>query len=314
MSMKEKNFVSCVIYMHNEEQTLTAFLDGVKNVMAEHFEKYEIICVDDASDDGTVAMLQDYVKGQQDSKAISLIRMSYYQGLEAAMNAGSDLAVGDFIFEFDRARMDYDSELILQVYRKALEGYDIVAAAPRHHISLSSRLFYFVYNLGSRMGNKLQQERFRLVSRRAVNRVNQLNAYVPYRKAMYVKCGLTMTTIHYDNQRVEQRGRNSQERESRSGLAFDSFIIFTDILEKLSLILCGFFLLVMIIMAGYVVWSVFSEVRPVEGWMSTFGLLAFGFFGLFLLLTLILKYLSVILNLQFRRQRYIISGIEKLTK
>jgi len=97
-------------------------------------------------------------------------------------------------------------------------------------------------------------------------------------------------------------------------LAFDSFIIFTDILEKLSLILCGLFLLVMLVMAGYVVWSVFSEIRPVEGWMSTFGLISFGFFGLFLMLTLILKYLSVILNLQFRRQRYIISGIEKLTK
>mgnify|MGYP006874757964 FL=1 len=70
----------------------------------------------------------------------------------------------------------------------------------------------------------------------------------------------------------------------------------------------------MIIMALYVVWSLFSEVRPVEGWMSTIGLVSFGFFGLFLLLTLILKYLSVILNLIFKKQRYVISGIEKLTK
>ncbi|MBE5868813.1 MAG: glycosyltransferase [Lachnospiraceae bacterium] len=312
--MKEKNFVSCVIYMHNEERTLTEFLDSVRGVMEENFEKYEIICVDDASEDGTVARLQEYVRELHNTKAISLIRMSYYQGLEAAMNAGSDLAVGDFIFEFDQAQMDYDKELIMQVYHKALEGYDIVAAAPKHHISLSSKLFYFVYNLGSRGANKLQQERFRLVSRRAVNRVNQLNAYVPYRKAMYVKCGLMMTTLSYDNAKTEHRGRNSQERGSRSLLAFDSFIIFTDILEKLSLILCGLFLLVMLVMAGYVVWSVFSEIRPVEGWMSTFGLISFGFFGLFLMLTLILKYLSVILNLQFRRQRYIISGIEKLTK
>ena len=70
----------------------------------------------------------------------------------------------------------------------------------------------------------------------------------------------------------------------------------------------------MVVMAVYVVWSVFSEVRPVEGWMSTIGLISFGFFGLFLLLTLILKYLAVILNLVFRKQRYIVSGIEKLTK
>ena len=113
---------------------------------------------------------------------------------------------------------------------------------------------------------------------------------------------------------MEHRGANSQERDSRSGLAFDSLIIFTDILEKISLILCGFFLVAMVAMVGYVIWSVLSGIPAVEGWMSTFGLISFGFFGLFLLLTLILKYLSVILNLQFRRQRYVISGIEKLTK
>jgi dolichol-phosphate mannosyltransferase len=111
-----------------------------------------------------------------------------------------------------------------------------------------------------------------------------------------------------------KKGSTKLEKSSRSDLAFDSFIIFTDIMEKISFFLCALFLLVMIVMAGYVGYSVFSEVRPVEGWMSTIGLISFGFFGVFLLLTLILKYLSVILNLIFRKQRYVISGVEKLTK
>lgn len=314
MNTKQKNFISCVIYMHNEEGKLKTFLNGVRDIMEENFEKYEIICVDDDSDDGTVAELQEFIQEAEAGKPVSLIRMSYYQGIEPAMNAGCDLAVGDFIFEFDRVLMDYEPELVMQVYNKALEGYDIVAAAPKRHISFTSRLFYFVYNIGNRSANKLVQERFRLVSRRAVNRVNQLNTYVPYRKAMYVNCGLKLATISYENASAGHMGQDKKERESRSMLAFNSFIIFTDILEKLSLMLCGVFLLVMLVMAGYVVWSVFSEVRPVEGWMSTVGLMSFGFFGLFLLLTLILKYLSVILNLEFRKQRYVSSGIEKLTK
>ena len=314
MSVKQKNFISCVVYLHNEGEGLVPFLNGLKQIMEAHFERYEIICVDDASEDGSARTLQKYVSEAEKMKPVSLINMSYYQGIEAAMNAGRDLAVGDFVYEFDYAYMDYDPSLIYQVYEKVLEGYDVVAAAPEKYIPLSSRLFYRVYNWGNKTANKLQQERFRLVSRRAINRVGQMNAYIPYRKIMYVNCGLRMATISYENLSIGRRNRSDLEKGSRSALAFDSFIIFTNVLEKISMGLCAVFLLVMVIMAGNVVVSLFSEVKPVEGWMSTFGLMSFGFFGLFLLMTLILKYLSVILNLVFKKQRYVISGIDKLNK
>lgn len=42
------------------------------------------------------------------------------------------------------------------------------------------------------------------------------------------------------------------------------------------------------------------------------GFMALGFFGVFMLLTIILKYLSVILGLIFKHQRYLIADIEKL--
>lgn len=258
MGTKQKNFVSCVIYLHNEGTEIIPFLDTLRREMDEQFEKYEIICVDDASEDDTVEQLQAYVRGAEKIHSVSLVRMSYFQGLEAAMNAGCDLAVGDFIYEFDQVLMDYDTSLIMQVYEKALEGFDIVAAAPRNNVSFSSRMFYRVYNWANRGSNILQQERFRIVSRRAVNRVNQLNAYVPYRKAMYVNCGLMMATLSYESRNRAKRDKSSQEKSSRSDLAFDSFIIFTDILEKISLVLCAFFLFVMFVMAGYVVWSLFS--------------------------------------------------------
>lgn len=312
--MKQKNFVSCVVYMHNAEKEIQPFIQSLHGVMKECFENYEIICVDDASMDSTCEVLQDYVSKAEKIDSVSVVKMSYYQGQEAAMNAGRDLAVGDYVFEFDSIDMDYEESLIMKIYEKALEGFDIVAAVPRNNISLSSRLFYSIYNWANKATNKLQQERFRILSRRAINRVNQLNSYVPYRKAMYVNCGLLMESVYYESQRKVGKGRSTQEKMSRSDLAFDSFIIFTDVLEKISIGLCCFFLLVMIVMALYVVWSLFSEVRPVEGWMSTIGLVSFGFFGLFLILTLILKYLSVILNLVFKKQRYVISGIEKLTK
>ena len=39
-----------------------------------------------------------------------------------------------------------------------------------------------------------------------------------------------------------------------------------------------------------------------------------GIFGVFALLTIILKYLSVMLNLIFKKQRYLIMDIEKVVK
>lgn len=313
--MKQTNFISCVVYLHNKEKEIIPFMRMLlDNVLRKNFENYEIICVNDFSDDATVERLKEFIRKQDTPEAVSLINMSYYQGQEAAMNAGRDLAVGDYIFEFDSIEQDYEETLICELYERALEGYDIVSAVPKNHVSLSSRLFYCIYNWASKAPGKLQQERFRIISRRAVNRIHQMNTYVPYRKAMYVKCGLQMDFILYESRHKAGRGRSAQEKNSRSGLAFDSFIIFTDVVERISFVLCLFFLLVMIGMVFYVIWSIFSEVRPVEGWMSTVGLMSFGFFGIFLLLTLILKYLSVILNLLFRKQRYLISGIEKLTK
>ena len=64
----------------------------------------------------------------------------------------------------------------------------------------------------------------------------------------------------------------------------------------------------------WIIYSIFSEVRPVEGWMSLMALISFGFFMTSVMLTMVLKYLSVILNMSFKKQRYVIEGVEKLTK
>ena len=311
---KEKNFVSCVLYLHNDGKHIREFLKTVCGTMERNFEKYEIVCVNDCCTDDTIEEIHRYLEESDTHHVVSLINLSFYQGVEMAMNAGRDLAVGDFLFEFDRCLSDFEPSLIMEVYRKALEGYDVVAAAPKHGVAFTSRLFYAVYNLGSRNTHKLRQERFRIISRRAVNRVNQMNAYIPYRKAMYMNCGLRVETICYENKEMARGVRNWEERNTRSSLALDTLIIFTDVLEKFSMLISGILFAVLVIMFGWIVYSIFSTVRPVEGWMSLMTLISFGFFMMSVMLTLIFKYLSVILNMSFKRQRYVIEGVEKLTK
>ena len=311
---KEKNFVSCVVYLHNDGAVVKDFMRSICNVMNANFEKFEIVCVNDGCVDDTVEQLNAFLEEGQQARSVSLINLSFYQGVETAMNAGSDLAVGDFLFEFDQCNMDFDEEMIMQVYRRALEGYDVVSASPKRGVALTSKVFYGLYNWSTRNRYRIRQERFRIVSRRAINRVNQMNIYVPYRKAMYMNCGLKTDTIVYENKNTGHRNRNREERGSRSGLAVDTLVIFTDVLEKFSLLVSAVLFGFLLIMFGWIIYSIFSEVRPVEGWLSLMALMSFGFFMLSVLMTLIFKYLSIILNMSFKRQRYVIEGVEKLTK
>ena len=53
--------------------------------------------------------------------------------------------------------------------------------------------------------------------------------------------------------------------------------------------------------------------NPVEGWTTTILFLSFAFFGLFSVLTVIIKYLQIIVDLIFKRKTYNFESIEKLT-
>lgn len=313
-SKKEKKFISLVVYLHNVEDYIKYFMKSVVPVCEKHFQEFEIVCVDDGCTDKTVEKLKEYLEENSTGAMVNVIHMSFFQGIESAMNAGRDIAIGDFVYEFDDVFVDYDPDILMMVYEKMLEGSDIVAASSKGKLRFTSRIFYALYNLTSYSNNKIGPETFRIVSRRAINRIKSMGQYIPYRKAVYSNCGLKMSTMHYDSRDVTARVKNKTVASERTALALDSFIYFTSALEKISMIICGLFLLVIVGVGVYIISDVFNANKPVEGWLSTMGFLALGFFGVFALLTIILKYLSVILNLIFKQQRYLVADIEKVVK
>lgn len=309
---KEKKFISLVIYLHNAEKEVVPFMEKVIPVVQNKFEQFEVVCVEDGCTDGTVEMLKSYLKERQASAMVNIIHMSFYHGLESAMNAGRDIAIGDFVYEFDNVYADFPTELLMEVYKKLLEGNDIVAAGSKENIRFTSKVFYSLYNKTSKGKGKIGPETFRIVSRRAINRIKSMGQYIPYRKAVYTNCGLNHTVLYYDSIGV-QRGRK-QEASERAALALDSFIYFTNALERFSTIISGMFLMITIGVGFYILRDLLGNHQVVEGWLSTMAFLAMGFFGVFALLTIILKYLSVLLNLVFKQQRYLVSDIEKVVK
>ena len=199
-------------------------------------------------------------------------------------------------------------------HEELLEGNDIVAASSKGKMRLTSRIFYSLYNMTSRGGGRIGPETFRIISRRAINRIKSIGQYIPYRKAVYSNCGLNAATMYYESRDEKARITNETVASERTSLALDSFIYFTNVLERVSMVICCAFLVFTVAMGIYLVSDLFNSHKPVEGWLSTMGFLALGFFGVFALLTIILKYLSVLLNLIYKHQRYLVSDIEKIAR
>lgn len=313
MENKEKNFMSAVIYVHNAENRIEQFLKTIIEVMEENFEKSEIICVNDYSTDDSVSVIKK-VSNMTKHTTVSVLNMSYFHGLESAMNAGVDLSIGDFVMEFDSTVLDFEKSEIMKVYRKSLEGYDIVSASPDKKQKLTSNLFYYIFDKFTDFSYKIYTESFRVLSRRVINRVSSMNKSVPYRKAVYANCGLKTSNIRYKPVAIEQgSGIDKEEKKYRRGLAVDTLILFTEVGYRFSITMTTVMILIAICMAVYSM-VVYLTSTPVAGWTTTILFMSFAFFGLFGILTIVIKYLQIIVDLIFRRKKYTFESIEKLTK
>ena len=309
---KEKNFVSAVVYVHNRENTIKASLKQINDVLNEHFLKYEIICVNDASYDDSASVIKEFGEKYLDCP-LSIVNMGFFQGVEMSMNAGVDLSIGDFVFEFDSDIIDFEPSLIMDIYYHSLKGYDIVSATADGKKRLSSSLFYKLFNKSAKTQYKLSTESFRILSRRAINRVHDLSKTIPYRKALYANCGLKMDTVHYKPNNSSRSDSSNKQSDTRLETALDSLMLFTNIGYRASMILTIIMILATVGIGIYTI-LVYALGHPVPGFTTTMLVLTGSFFGVFAILTIIIKYLSLLVNLIFKKQRYLVESIEKISK
>ena len=303
MTTKEKNFVSAVVYLHNDGARAAEFCRMLAGELDAHFDHYELVAVDDACTDNTAELLRAW--GKQQSAPLTILHMSLFHGRENAMNAGLDAAIGDYVYEFDTTELCYPQTLIFEAYRTAMQGSDIVSVCPRSSRN-GSGLFYKVFNAYSHSKYQLRTDAFRLVNRRAINRVHASSAHLPYRKAAYAASGLKMVDLEFD-------GKLTDKNLGRFNLALDSLALYTDAGFKVSI---GITLCMMLVAVAELVYTlvVFATGHPVAGWTTTMFVITLGFAGLFAVLTIVVKYLSLLLSLVFKQQKYLVESVEKLQK
>lgn len=307
----EKNFISAVIYLNTAEnaQKLSDFIIHLMGVLSDNFLKYEIICVDDGSPQEYLDEVKQTV--QQRSVPVTVLHMSFYQGMELAMNAGRDLAIGDYVLEFDECVWNFPDDMIMQAYREVLNEWDIVCCADRTKEGITSKAFYELYNRFSGTQHLLESDNFRILSRRGINRVCSLNRSIPYRKAVYANCGLRFKVMHFDPVFRTYYGKDKKTKRFRKNLALDALLLYTDIGTRFSTLMAGLMALIAAVLAVYSL-VVYLNGIAVVGWTTTMLFLSFGFFGFFALMAVVIKYLSLILNIVFRKEKYLFQSIEKL--
>ena len=115
--------VSVVVPICDEVESLPHLLEAIATTLTTNGLSYEIICVDDGSQDGSAEFLKQEAKIRQDLKAV-ILRRNY--GQTAAMSAGFNYARGKAIVTLD-ADLQNDPADIPRLLAKLDEGYDLIS-------------------------------------------------------------------------------------------------------------------------------------------------------------------------------------------
>lgn len=120
-----KPAVSVVVPVHNTERLLAGCL---ASITAQTLRDIEIICVDDASTDGSAAVLR--ALAQQDPR-IRVLTHATNQGVGAARNTGVRAARADYIASVD-SDDTIDAEMLETLHATAIEcDFDVVCCGAR---------------------------------------------------------------------------------------------------------------------------------------------------------------------------------------
>ena len=174
---KEKNFISAVVYLHNEAGPAPpAFCRAVAAGAGQRTSpSMRLVAVDDACTDDTVGSACAAWRPRPWPHPLTMLHMSLHQGLENAHERRAwTAAIGDYVYEFDsiRAALPGGADLPTPT-ETALQGQRHRYRSAPAGVRPGSGLFYRVFNANSAQSvYHLRTDAFRLVTRRAINRVH----------------------------------------------------------------------------------------------------------------------------------------------
>jgi glycosyltransferase involved in cell wall biosynthesis len=191
--------ISVVVPVYKEEGNIQPFLARIVPVL-ERIGSYEILFCLDPSPDRSEELIEEQIRK---NPSLGLLVMSRRFGQPAATMAGILNCRGDACVVIDVDLQD-PPELILDMYAKILEGYDVVYAKRRSRGG-ETLLKRAISNLGYKLINAISEVRiprntgdFRIITRGVIEELRGLPESHGFLRGLVALVGYQQTAIEYD--------------------------------------------------------------------------------------------------------------------
>ncbi|MEX1189937.1 MAG: glycosyltransferase family 2 protein [Bacteroidia bacterium] len=130
--------ISIVIPLYNEDESLPELVSWIQEVMKENDLSFEVILIDDGSNDNSWNVIENL---SNTTTGIKGIRFRRNYGKSGALNVGFEAAQGDVVITMDADLQDSPDE-IPQLYRMITkEGFDLVSGWKQKRFDPISKTF-----------------------------------------------------------------------------------------------------------------------------------------------------------------------------
>jgi dolichol-phosphate mannosyltransferase len=300
-------FISVVAPVHNDSAIVESFIREVMAVLQEHYMNYELVLIDDGSEDETVATITALLSQY---RCIRLIRLSRRFGEEIAVSAALDSAIGDFVVMM---RPNFDPPaLIPKMVQHARNGAGIVFGVRNSRsdepllVRMGAALFYWyckkIVKINILRGSTL----FRVLSRQAVNAVMQIKDRHRYLRHLSSHVGFASQSFPYE---PISRDGNTPTRSFLDALNLAINIVIKYSRHPLRFVSWFGVLasLVNMLYTGFVIYSYLFGDDIAEGWTTLSLQTAVLFFFVFLILTVLSEYIGhIFVELETRPLYYVL--------
>jgi glycosyltransferase involved in cell wall biosynthesis len=220
--------ISVVSPVYQSAPIVPGLVSEVSSALESLTDSFEIILVDDRSrDDSWNAIKQECNK----SPRVRGLRLSRNFGQHSAITAGLGLAKGDWVVVMDCDLQDRPDQ-IPTLYRKALEGYDIVFA--RRRLRRDSRLkrfysraFYSVFSYLTETSQDAAIANFGIYHKKVIEAVLDMDDNIRYFPAMVQWVGFNSTRVDVEHSSRAQ-GESAYNLRRLLRLAVNNIISFSD--------------------------------------------------------------------------------------
>lgn len=245
MRQEKDPFVSIVLPVYNESAGIGETIKELANYVRARPERYELIFVNDGSTDDSADQIRAAVAK---NPTIRLVDFSRNFGHQLAITAGIRYASGDAVVVMDADLQD-PPRVIPEMLAHWREGYDVVYGKRRKRSGetwfkkLTAETFYRVLKAVTSIDIPVDTGDFRLMDRRVVNVLKQMNEQDPYVRGMVSWVGYKQVAVEYDRQE-RTAGKTHYPLRKMLHLAMNGITSFSTVPLTIANWLSGFFLLV----------------------------------------------------------------------